>query len=258
MFLLNPYIYGKPYSNQYSMIFDGVDESFATAISPTFNPASGGFSGFVWVKVVDTVTGIQFIFGKDPAQGGSRDYLLWYRGTAVDRKIRIGIFHTNNTSSEVLDTVAGRFEDGNWHSVAWTFTGDTTANGIKLYIDGSFVNQITAVSTGVHYSTGTNTAITIGDNGQQLGSWAFGGGVEEPAMWNRVLTPTEISEMHNGGIETIDYTPYLPDVWWRMGDDTGDVWGGTNWTLKDVGFGGHSADMTSKNMEEVDRVTDVP
>lgn len=258
MFLLNPYIYGKPYSNQYSMLFDGVDESLASASNPTFLPTTA-WSGSVWMKINDIVTNLQMILCNDQVSGVNRSYLLYYRGSASGlRKLRIAFFNTDGTQNELDNVTPAYFEDGNWHHVAWTYTGDTTTNGFKFYVDGSKVNEMTSGSTGIRTFSGTSCKIAVGDSSVQTGSWGAGTTVNDVAMWERVLTPTEISEIYNAGSGGVNLAPYSPDVWYRMGNDIDDVWGGANWTVKDIGYGGHSADLTSKNMEEVDRVTDVP
>jgi hypothetical protein len=134
--------------------------------------------------------------------------------------------------------------DGQWHHLLATYDGTTNTNGMKLYIDGVLNAQGTATSTGIN--SFASTEATIG---------ALTGGADRRLEGSD--QNTNAATIYNSGTPT-DLTSLSPLSWWRMGDgDTFSNPGGIgNWTLTDNGSGGN--DATSVNMEEADRVTDVP
>lgn len=84
----------------------------------------------------------------------------------------------------------------------------------------------------------------------------FNGDIDEVSIWNKELNQSEITELNNGGTPT-DLSTHSAESdltsWWRMGDEA--TWDGSNWTVPDQkGI----KDGTSVNMEEADRVADVP
>lgn len=247
---------GDPYAwdgNAYSMLFDGVDEGFLTAQDPNFDPV-GAFSGVAWVKVVDTVGTLQTIASHDSTAGASRGWLVYTNGSAGSNKVNMVIWNTNGTQNTLSEAVAGGFNDGSWHMLAWTYTGDTATNGFKLYIDGSLDNQMTTGSTGIRTYTGVNDKLSIGINSISSGTWAANAYIDEVAFWDSVLTPTDITNIYNSGTP-VDLSGYSPNTWWRMGDFG--AWDGSDWTLPNIIDAG-TDDMISTNMEEADRSVDVP
>ena len=143
--------------------------------------------------------------------------------------MHIIIWNANGAVNELISLTAGEFEDGAWHHVVWTYDGTAGTNGLKLYIDGSLDTQMTASSTGIRNFTGTWSDITVGDNSQQAGGWAFGGNVDEVGLWDGVvLSPTDVTNIYNAG-SPITLSDYSPDSWYQMGD--GATWDGSNWSM---------------------------
>ena len=215
-----------PFSNQYSMLFDGVDEYFTMG-----NPASlrltADFSISCWMKFTDSgATKYALSMGDQ--------YGIYTSSGTIRGFARIGGAFISLTS-------VGTFNDGNWHHVMYV----KNATNMLLYIDGS----LNASNT----SGGTNTASTLD---QRIGARYtnanyYIGLLDSVAIWNTDQS-SNVSTIYNGGAPA-DLTSLSPLSWWRMGD--GDIWGGSSWTLTDNGSGGNNA--TSINMEEADRTTDV-
>lgn len=216
-----------PFSNQYSMSFDGVDEYFTMG-----NPASlrltADFSISCWMKFTDSgVTRYALSMGDQ--------YGIYTSGGKIIGFARIGGAFRSLTS-------VGNFNDGNWHHVMYV----KNATNMLLYIDGS----LNASNT----SGGTNTASTLD---QRIGARYtnanyYIGLLDSVAIWNTDQSININSIYSASGV--VDISSLNPLAWWRMGDE--DIWGGSSWTLTDNGSGGNNA--TSVFMEEADRVTDVP
>lgn len=235
----------------WSFLTDGVDEYLRTATNPTFNPV-GAFSGSIWVKQVDTVNSLQAIICHDSASGNNRGWLLYFNGTGSNNKHRLFIWNTNGTLN-ALDGTVGALSDGEWHHIGWTYTGDTTPNGLKLYFDGAFEAQMTTASTGIRTFTGAQDRITVGATASP--SFINEAHFMQTALWDgTVLSADNMSDLYNSGFPA-DPTSLNPDVHWKLGNDA--TWDGSNWTVSNASNAG-TDDLTSINMEEGDRTQDVP
>ncbi len=78
-------------------------------------------------------------------------------------------------------------DDGAFHHVAATWTGDTTTDGVKLYLDGVLVGQATATSS---IATGSQT-FAMGNG--------FSGVLDEVNVVDRPLAASEVARIYNAG-----------------------------------------------------------
>ena len=193
----------------------------------------------------------------------------WFNQTTIDQK-RV-MFGTYSSSSNLIacytwndgkmyidlrngSTTYGQFDystvitAGEWFHLAMVFDGSGVDNAskLKLYINGS----LQTLSYNGTLPTSTNATqgdFTIGTSQGFVYEW--NGYIDEVAIWNKTLTPTEITEIYNSGTP-IDLSSYNPNNWWRMGD------GDTYPTITDNGSGGNDGTMT--NMASGDIITNVP
>ncbi len=109
--------------------------------------------------------------------------------------------------------------DNNWHLVVSTFTspnGLISASAFKIYIDGSLVQTI---SCNANWPTIDTTAFAPVNNGNRntiIGncggnyfnfSNSFLGTLDDIGIWNRALTPQEITNLYNGCQLTVNTQP---------------------------------------------------
>src|SRR5207249_2925824 len=85
--------------------------------------------------------------------------------------------------------------DDTFHHVAVTWTGNPTANGVKLYLDGVLVGQATATA-----------AITTGSRTLQYGGQhdlpalpKLAGQIDEMHVFNRALSASEVAAISRAG-----------------------------------------------------------
>lgn len=234
--------------NEYSMTFDGTDEYFTGA--STFSDFDGQnkatFS--MWAKWDNFSTyKILFNIARDTTQPNMVATL-----TATNTAgLRFHIF----SSSRYLYSNTGILTPGTWHHimVCVDLTDVLVANRGRIFVDG--VDQ-----TGLGYSQLNETTFQISNSPLYVGEDKNGwynphlGQIDEFAMWVGTDQRANVSDIYNGGVPfDLSTLANAPDHWWRMGD--GDTWSGSQWTLTDnIG----SYDLNSINMEEADRVTDVP
>lgn len=221
---------GSSFTNTYSMSFDGIDERITTTSNIT---SSAEFTLSFWVKPAAVgVNGKMYPIGQWTA---SDNYIrldqlgvIWLRIGATTLLFSSTV-HQGGANNLVLNT---------WQNIA--FIRDNT-NAIRCYRNGSeFGTAITNTNTLILNSFGRVVSNTFG----------YEGGMDEVAFWNTDQT----SNLSTISATPTDLSTYSPINWYRFGD--GDTWGGSSWTLTDNGSAANNA--TSVNMEEADRVTDVP
>ena len=274
-----------------SFEFDGIGDKVELGTQSL--GITGAISVSAWVKIPTTNTGgggtnIQQIVCEDRAGGTGRNWLLYWRGGGSNL-FSCAIFDSLGTSKSASST-AVLPNDGNWHHVMFTYAGDTSTNGLKLFVDGILRSQATSVNGGLRSSPTIKP--TIGGLSNVI-TWMFEGNIDEVSIFNTDQS-ANVSTIYNSGIPN-DLTELSPLHWYRMGEDAS--FNGTNWTVPDnVGSNnGTSANMTvdalvgeapnysgggisngmtiedrvgespnsennalSFNMESVDRTTDVP
>ena len=144
-------------------------------------------------------------------------YLFFIGG---DSTLRLYIDDGVNPSGGAVSP--GTVTDNVWHHVVGVYT---PSNSIKLYIDGALVATSTS---GIPASiANTGFPFRIGSNGS--GAVNFGGSIDEPRIYNRALSPKEVSDLYN-------YAPG-PVGYWNMDDATGT-------TAKDLSGNGNDGTLT--------------
>jgi len=132
-----------------------------------------------WAKF-DTTGGYRAVVTKRGCCSDSTDF-QWSFQTNNNNKMGFGI----RTSAATYFTY-GPTLDTNWHHYVGTYDGQT----IKLYKDGAFYSQNTAPSGN----------ILIQDEpirfGSRYGGDYFDGRIDEVGIWNRVLSPAEVSALY--------------------------------------------------------------
>ena len=181
-----------------SFDFDGTNDylegsgSFAAAVTPQ----QGSIS--VWVKL-DAMSANGFIFQLSTEEGtDDQILLLWNNGSA---RIR-GNIKLNGTANTV-DSGAGLENDGNWHHVALTWKSEdrTSSNNIaRIYIDGSQTATNAIGSDTWQGGSGQLGAVAgFGRNYSQNNGHNFNGHMNDIAMFDDVLTATEVATIYNSG-----------------------------------------------------------
>jgi len=212
---------GAPFTNTYSLDFDGMDDYLNVGSINLGNT----FTLSAWVNLNGFANSQNIVFG-----GGDGIYGMYIPNSTS--------IYFNFGSGYALFTVPALLTS-TWYNIVFTRNG---ANG-ELFVNG--------ISQGTTTALGANnfTVNFLGCEKQTIGTkYYFNGNLDEPSIFNRVVTPTEIVTLSTAPTENL--TSLNPISWWRMGD------GDTYPTITDNGSGGNNGTMT--NMDAGDIVSDVP
>ena len=222
---------GTPFTNQYSVSFDGSDDYISTGLDV------GGASALTvsaWVKH-DTV-GNAAIVTQYAGPNNRAFRLAMYPNTSSWAGLRLDAYNSSNTNfgaNYLLDPV---ISSGVWYHAAFVFTG----SAITVYYNGNA--SPTVSMTGVLDSVTRN--VDIGSSGGT--SDFMSGNIDEVAIFDSALSASDISTLRGGasagtlGVPA-DISSLNPVGWWRMGDNDG----GTGTTITDQGSGGNDGTLTN-------------
>jgi len=101
-----------------------------------------------------------------------------------------GTSGTNNVSLSSNTVV----NNGSWHHIVCTWTGDTTTNGAKIYVDNVLKSSATAHGT----ITKTSYNLNMGKNWESSPSY-YTGQLAGVRIYNKVLSTDEIATLYNNG-----------------------------------------------------------
>lgn len=243
-YYLSATIVSPPFSNVLSTIFDGVDEFIDMGdVAPFRFERTNTFSLSVWLKT--SSASAQAVFSKRGSGTSDPGYLVQIKSTSG--KIQFIVSGSGNEIDvQGQDNVVN---DGNWHFVAVTYDGSSTAAGTKIYVDN--VVQTKQVNSDTLSSSILNTrAFKVGVKG--TASSDFDGNIDEPAVWSKELTVSDVSSVYNSGTPgDLSAHPSSGNIisGWRAGDnDTFPTWADN--------FGSNDGAMT--NMVAGDFVADTP
>jgi hypothetical protein len=205
---LNIAIPAPPFTNTYSLDYDGVDDYLS--VGATFD-AINGVSFSCWVKYDGVGAGLNWL-----CSGGSTSGVESQFNT---RLISDGRWF-NYFQGSASDTGITGLNDGNWHNLIQTVN---YSNGdVKFYKDGAV--SATVLTFGSTYST-AKLGVIGGATSTPI--YPFKGLVDEFAIFESVLTPAEIVTLSTA--PTVDLTSLNPVAWYRMGDNGS--WKSPQWLI---------------------------
>ena len=217
-----------PFSNTYSLDFDGVDDKLdiGTALNLGVNSTIS-----LWIKR-GRVGVNELLLGEDTYSFDNTSYIDASNTLIFKVGTFFSYFNAFPISIILNDTT-------NWIHICWVRSGDS----VELFLNG--VSMQTKTGFGVVTDTRFDT---IGS--KPNGTLSYLGNIDEVAAWNtNTINPTDI---YNGGTPNdLSLLATPPISWWRMGDND------TYPTIADVGSLA-SNPGTMINMSVGDIVPDVP
>jgi hypothetical protein len=198
---------GGGFTDSASVDFDGVDDHATLASTITL---SGNKSVSFWMYL-DSVSGFRTIAARN-----ATSYSFLFNGSS-SVYVRAGTPQTFTGSGYSLSA-------GTWTHMA--VTGD--GSDLICYLNGTAVGGTQA--------DGGN--LVMERFFEYNSSAFFDGKIDELALFNTTLSPTDVATIANtgaaAGSKAIDLSGYSPVHWWRMGD----INGSSGTTIADQGSGG--------------------
>ena len=230
---------GAPFANTKSLSFDGVDDYVRTTGNVLMNGGTE-LTISLWLNTANKAANqaiVSTFFGKQ--------YVEMY---LISGGLYCWIGNGSSTSNyNVVNSANLAINNNTWYNFTMVFDGSQPTNDtrLKVYKDGALLT----------WSTVRTIPTTLANNltldfyiSTRNGTVPVNGNIDEVALFNRAVTPTEIVTLSTA--PTVNLTDLNPIAWYRMGD------GDTYPTITDNGSGGNDGTMT--NMDAGDIVSDVP
>ncbi len=169
-----------------ALSFDEVNDQ---VVIPDFDYTSGGtFSVSFWFKADNNSGSLyQYMFSHGAvSSANSFNLYLFEEGNSTAPRLRSNIRDGSNTPGNLDADVD--YADNVWH----LYTLTVTSNQVLVYVDG--VLQSTSSSGGGSFSPSTD--IYIGGRSDENADRFFGGQIDDFRIYNRVLSPADISELY--------------------------------------------------------------
>jgi hypothetical protein len=156
--------------------------------------AGGDLTLSAWINLASSPNTGEFyiVIGKYKNTGGdndSRSYILALLDQADVEKL---YFLTNDGSTETALIVAKTLSTGTWINYAVVF--DNSEDEVKFYLDGVQEGITHTHTRDIHNGT---SAFSIGALESPSAIQDFDGFIDDVRMWDRELSPTEISDLFN-------------------------------------------------------------
>jgi hypothetical protein len=225
-----------PFSNTYSLDFDGVDDYVNIGNGVNFE-YTDSFSYSFWVNP-DAVSGVKYLYSK---YDSGRGILMYHNssGGATPAAISFNLYNTNSgstaTRKRITTQTANILTKGVWNNIVITYDGSGLGSGIKLYKNG--VSQtVTVTQDNLQNNTIVNTedAFLVAFNAV---SGFLSGNLDEFAIFNTELSSGDALAIYNSGAPN-DLTSLSPLSWYRFEEGSGT-------TAIDSGSGGNNGSLTN-------------
>ena len=222
---------GASFSNQYSVEFDGTNDYISIPDANIFSLGNGSgtdntFSISGWFNADSINT--NYIATKDAS--GNREWAF----RTVSRKLHFFAFGTGG--GYIGRKYTTNLSSGQWYHAVVTYDGSKASSGIKLYLDGSRVDD--ADYAGGTHTASNNTSTEVRVSSLQINNTYSGGKVDELSFFNTELSASDVTAIYNSGVPN-DISSLNPVAWYRMGDNDG----GTGTTITDQGSGGNNGTL---------------
>ncbi len=145
---------------------------------------TNSFTVEAWIKKSSAASNI--IVSKQLAAGNFTGWGFYSLSTGI---LQLNLTNIDTTNDLVMRTTSTALSDLNWHHVAVTYDGSSSANGVRMYIDG-VSDSLTTVRSALSASIQSAANVNIGArNGTDQ---FFAGTIDEVRVSNVVRAPEEI------------------------------------------------------------------
>jgi hypothetical protein len=186
--LTNGVTYGTGIINQ-GFSLDGVNDYVNLGNNFDFDSTTP-FSFSCWVKL-STINKLNTVYSKT-VKSTAQGYFLRFQET---NKLRFWLGGTPFGNALYIETV-NTYTNNVWYNVVITYDGSRNTSGINLYINN---NSQTFNSLYNNLTSSTSNSINFVLGSLYSDSFFMSGIQDEVGIWNRELTPSEVTELYNSG-----------------------------------------------------------
>ena len=150
------------------------------------------FSVSVWLKLA-TLNSTKFFVTKQQASGNYTGWSLWYTYSAGVGNLDFSLV---GTPANMIEVLYPTLPDNNYHLVTATYSGNSLASGVELYVDAVKQTKGTTIDTLGTTTILNNIQLELGNRN---GAFNMDGNMDEVGIWSRALSASEVTELYNGG-----------------------------------------------------------
>lgn len=192
----------------YGKAFDFNGSSRVTLLNEsTFDyEHTNAFSITFWMKNSQASGADRVFVAKNSDINTAAGFAVFQESAAAKTRFRL---RDTTTNYDVDSTSA--LNDGSWHFIAATFSGNSNRSGMKLYVDG--VLNATGTTLTISTSILNNIPVTIG--AESDGGAPLTGQIDDVRIYNKELSATEVSILYTAPLQTVNVTDVdvkLPDL----------------------------------------------
>lgn len=222
--------------------FDGVNEYINCGNDSTLNfERTDSFSVSCWVNI-SALASSQMLSKSLPL--GALGHRGWYFG--LNGSNNISLFISNQKTNRIVVRTNNTYTTDTWYNIIITYDGSSSASGCHIYVNNTDETLTT--------TNDTLSATILNSEPFEIGRYAsyHNGSIDEVSVWDKELTPSEVTEIYNQGRINTNYSD-LSIIFncvshWKLGED--DTFS-TNWTVIDERKTNHGV---SVNMDITNRV----
>jgi len=240
---------GSPFTNEYSVDFDGTDDYFAATPDSDTNVET--FS--IWFKSPNSFASDGNAVDAEVLFGWGNSSHRWGLAVgggmigAMDSSL-IYVRHTNGGAYGYTPGSVTTLAADTWHHIAtrWSTSSETNSgsNGYDIWVNGTKITGSEATSNGTMDSSPAQISATSGFTFAKRSNlnitYTYEGLIDEVAIWSSALSEADVTALYNSGVPS-DLTDLSPTHWYRMGDNDGS----TGTTITDQGSGENDGTLTN-------------
>ncbi len=201
---------GAPFLNTYSTQFDGIDDYVDCGNISELNGVTEA-SWSIWSAKGDTTD--DYLMCCYSATGSLQQYLFHQYSD------RINIYLSNSGGTlRLMNRTNYTFNIDEWYHIGIVYNESEVSNAdkVKVYINGILqVNQVAGFALTSLRSTTASTNIA---RATDFTTKEYGGKIDEVAIFDTALTPTEITSISTAPTDLKDLSPIS---WWRFEEGMG-------------------------------------
>ncbi len=168
--------------------FDGINDYVGMGDVIDFE-RTDKYTLIAWIKTTTTATGA--IIAKMDVANNYNGYDMILESGSIEAHL-INNWAADNAIKVEASTIVN---DGFWHHIAVSYDGYSTANGLKIYIDGT-PETVSTEKDSLSATTVNSDELRIGS---RIGHIPFDGLIDEVKIYSCALTDAEIQADYNAG-----------------------------------------------------------